>query len=65
MVQAKTKDEIEQTLDCGLVKGHAYAVTAVRYVELDAKAVGFRLVLLYVTTYAVCFVDIRRSSLCG
>ncbi|WKY17158.1 hypothetical protein Q1695_001628 [Nippostrongylus brasiliensis] len=39
---AKTKDEIEQTLDCGLVKGHAYAVTAVRYVELDARSGGFR-----------------------
>ncbi|EPB72006.1 hypothetical protein ANCCEY_08903 [Ancylostoma ceylanicum] len=27
-IAANTKDEIEQTLDCGLVKGHAYAVTA-------------------------------------
>uniref|UniRef100_A0A1I7WSF7 Calpain catalytic domain-containing protein n=1 Tax=Heterorhabditis bacteriophora TaxID=37862 RepID=A0A1I7WSF7_HETBA len=37
-IAPKTKDEIEQTLDCGLVKGHAYAVTAVRFVELDAKS---------------------------
>ncbi|KJH44362.1 calpain family cysteine protease [Dictyocaulus viviparus] len=37
-IAAKSKDEIEQTLDCGLVKGHAYAVTAVRYVELDAQS---------------------------
>ncbi|KAJ1363329.1 Calpain-5 [Parelaphostrongylus tenuis] len=40
-IAAKSKDEIEQTLDCGLVKGHAYAVTAVRYVELDAKSNAF------------------------
>ncbi|KHJ94837.1 calpain family cysteine protease [Oesophagostomum dentatum] len=37
-IAANTKEEIEQTLDCGLVKGHAYAVTAVKYVELDAKS---------------------------
>lgn len=24
-------------MDCGLVKGHAYAITAVRYIDLDAK----------------------------
>ncbi len=36
-MQPKDKDDIEKTLDCGLVKGHAYAVTAVRYIELDAK----------------------------
>lgn len=28
---------MEESLDCGLVKGHAYAVTAVRYIDLDAK----------------------------
>lgn len=36
--KAKSKDEIEVTLECGLVKGHAYAVTAVRFVELNAKS---------------------------
>uniref|UniRef100_A0A915DMK4 Calpain catalytic domain-containing protein n=1 Tax=Ditylenchus dipsaci TaxID=166011 RepID=A0A915DMK4_9BILA len=34
---AKSKEDIEKSLDCGLVKGHAYAVTAVRYIDLDAK----------------------------
>lgn len=29
-------DDVEKSLSCGLVKGHAYAVTAVRYIELDA-----------------------------
>ncbi|VDK45556.1 unnamed protein product, partial [Cylicostephanus goldi] len=38
-IAANTKDEIEQTLSCGLVKGHAYAVTAVKYVELDANSI--------------------------
>jgi len=33
---AARREEIEQSLDCGLVKGHAYAVTAVRYIDLDA-----------------------------
>lgn len=37
MFQAKNKDEIEKSLSCGLVKSHAYAVTMVRYIELDAK----------------------------
>ncbi|CAJ0609766.1 unnamed protein product [Cylicocyclus nassatus] len=41
-IAANTKDEIEQTLSCGLVKGHAYAVTAVKYVELDANSNTFR-----------------------
>ena len=36
-IQARTKEEIEQTLDCGLVKGHAYAVTAVKIVELESS----------------------------
>jgi len=36
-IAAKNKDEIEKSLRCGLVKGHAYAVTMVRYIELDAK----------------------------
>uniref|UniRef100_A0A8R1XSZ6 Calpain catalytic domain-containing protein n=1 Tax=Onchocerca volvulus TaxID=6282 RepID=A0A8R1XSZ6_ONCVO len=37
-IAAKNKEEIEETLECGLVKGHAYAVTAVRFIELDAKS---------------------------
>uniref|UniRef100_A0AC34RFW6 Calpain catalytic domain-containing protein n=1 Tax=Panagrolaimus sp. JU765 TaxID=591449 RepID=A0AC34RFW6_9BILA len=36
-IAAKNKEEIEKSLRCGLVKGHAYAVTMVRYIELDAK----------------------------
>ncbi|TKR80373.1 hypothetical protein L596_014456 [Steinernema carpocapsae] len=36
-IAAKNKEDIEKSLDCGLVKGHAYAVTAVRYIDLDAK----------------------------
>ncbi|KAK6030090.1 calpain family cysteine protease, partial [Ostertagia ostertagi] len=40
-LKARSKGEIEEALDCGLVKGHAYAVTAVRYVELDAKSSVF------------------------
>ncbi|CAJ0951633.1 unnamed protein product, partial [Mesorhabditis belari] len=36
-IAARTKEEIEETLDCGLVKGHAYAVTDVRFIELNAK----------------------------
>ncbi|KAK6058855.1 calpain family cysteine protease [Cooperia oncophora] len=36
-IAARSTSEIEQALDCGLVKGHAYAVTAVKYVELDAE----------------------------
>lgn len=39
--QAKNKEEIEESLECGLVKGHAYAVTAVRFIELDAKSRSF------------------------
>ncbi|VDM99133.1 unnamed protein product [Thelazia callipaeda] len=35
-IAAKNKEEIEVTSECGLVKGHAYAVTAVRFIELDA-----------------------------
>ncbi|VDO28898.1 unnamed protein product [Onchocerca flexuosa] len=37
-IAAKNKKEIEETLECGLVKGHAYAVTAVRFIELNAKS---------------------------
>ncbi|VDK84709.1 unnamed protein product, partial [Litomosoides sigmodontis] len=40
-IAAKSKDEIEVTLECGLVKGHAYAVTAVRFVELNAESRSF------------------------
>lgn len=36
-LQAKTKEEIEMSLDCGLVKGHAYAVTAVRFIEVSKQ----------------------------
>lgn len=39
--KAKNKEEIEQTLECGLVKGHAYAVTAVRFIEISAKSRSF------------------------
>uniref|UniRef100_A0A914CZX1 Calpain catalytic domain-containing protein n=1 Tax=Acrobeloides nanus TaxID=290746 RepID=A0A914CZX1_9BILA len=40
-IAAKSKEDIEKSLSCGLVKGHAYAVTAVRYIELDAKSRSF------------------------
>uniref|UniRef100_A0A915AZC1 Calpain catalytic domain-containing protein n=2 Tax=Parascaris univalens TaxID=6257 RepID=A0A915AZC1_PARUN len=40
-IATKKKEEIEETLSCGLVKGHAYAVTAVRYIDLDAKGRSF------------------------
>ena len=33
---AAKKEEVERSLDCGLVMGPAYAVTALRYIELDA-----------------------------
>ncbi|GMT04963.1 hypothetical protein PENTCL1PPCAC_27137 [Pristionchus entomophagus] len=36
-IAARTKEEIEMSLDCGLVKGHAYAVTAVRFIELSKQ----------------------------
>ncbi|KAI6191798.1 Calpain-5 [Aphelenchoides bicaudatus] len=36
-IKPKNKEDIETSLDCGLIVGHAYAVTAVRYIELDAK----------------------------
>ncbi|KAI1703875.1 calpain family cysteine protease domain-containing protein [Ditylenchus destructor] len=36
-IAAKNKEDVEKSLKCGLVKGHAYAVTAVRYIDLDAK----------------------------
>uniref|UniRef100_A0A914UYZ2 Calpain catalytic domain-containing protein n=1 Tax=Plectus sambesii TaxID=2011161 RepID=A0A914UYZ2_9BILA len=39
-IAPKDKDDIEKPLECGLVKGHAYAVTDVRYIELDAKNRG-------------------------
>ncbi|CAG9532196.1 unnamed protein product [Cercopithifilaria johnstoni] len=37
-IAVKNKEEIEETLECGLVKGHAYAVTAVRFIELNVKS---------------------------
>ncbi|EJD74438.1 calpain-5 [Loa loa] len=40
-IAAKNKEEIEETLECGLVKGHAYAVTAVRFIELNTKNRSF------------------------
>ncbi|KAH7728797.1 calpain-5 [Aphelenchoides avenae] len=36
-IAARNKEDIEKTLDCGLVKGHAYAVTAVRYIDVHRK----------------------------
>ncbi|CAB3406202.1 unnamed protein product [Caenorhabditis bovis] len=36
-IAARTKEEVEESLTCGLVKGHAYAVTAVLTVDLDAQ----------------------------
>lgn len=35
--QAKNQEEVEQVLDCGLVKGHSYAITDVRQLVLDAE----------------------------
>ncbi|VDO42513.1 unnamed protein product [Haemonchus placei] len=46
-IAARSKGDIEEALECGLVKGHAYAVTAVRYVELDAKTDVFSSMLGY------------------
>ncbi|KAL3989271.1 Calpain-5 [Acanthocheilonema viteae] len=40
-IATKNKEEIEETLECGLVKGHAYAITAVRFVEVNAKSCSF------------------------
>ncbi|CAD6191364.1 unnamed protein product [Caenorhabditis auriculariae] len=34
-IAARTKEEIEESLDCGLVKGHAYAVSAVLSIDLN------------------------------
>jgi len=33
-IQAKSHDELEETTELGLIKGHAYAVTAIRKVQL-------------------------------
>lgn len=33
-IAARTKEEIEESLDCGLVKGHAYAVSAVCTIDV-------------------------------
>ncbi|CEF61728.1 Peptidase C2, calpain, catalytic domain and Peptidase C2, calpain, large subunit, domain III and Peptidase C2, calpain, domain III and Peptidase C2, calpain family-containing protein [Strongyloides ratti] len=41
-IAAQNKEEIEESLVCGLVKGHAYAVTAVRYIDLDARNASFK-----------------------
>lgn len=38
--QAKTAEEFEQPLECGLVKGHLYAVTAIKRLALDAQYTG-------------------------
>uniref|UniRef100_A0A1I7SLZ9 Calpain catalytic domain-containing protein n=2 Tax=Bursaphelenchus xylophilus TaxID=6326 RepID=A0A1I7SLZ9_BURXY len=37
-IAAKSKEDIETSLHCGLVVGHAYAVTAVRYIQLDTAS---------------------------
>uniref|UniRef100_A0AAF5PJC4 Calpain catalytic domain-containing protein n=3 Tax=Wuchereria bancrofti TaxID=6293 RepID=A0AAF5PJC4_WUCBA len=42
-IAAKNKEEIEEVLGCGLVKGHAYAVTAVRFIELNTRNRSFLL----------------------
>ncbi|EFP00613.1 hypothetical protein CRE_16588 [Caenorhabditis remanei] len=34
-IAARTKEEIEESLDCGLVKGHAYAVSAVCTIDVS------------------------------
>jgi calpain-5 len=34
VTQAKSGDEMEETTESGLIKGHAYAVTAIRKVRL-------------------------------
>uniref|UniRef100_A0A915KDW4 Calpain catalytic domain-containing protein n=1 Tax=Romanomermis culicivorax TaxID=13658 RepID=A0A915KDW4_ROMCU len=34
---AKTSEEVEQQLDCGLVKGHSYAISAIKRLALDAN----------------------------
>jgi calpain-5 len=36
-VQAESHHEVEMALDCGLVKGHVYAVSAIKPVVLDNK----------------------------
>ncbi|CAD5229547.1 unnamed protein product [Bursaphelenchus okinawaensis] len=36
-IAAQSKEDIETSLHCGLVVGHAYAVTAVRYIQLDTE----------------------------
>jgi len=37
--QAESATEMEQKLDSGLVKGHAYAVTAIRKVALSGTGI--------------------------
>ena len=39
--QATTVEDMEARLDCGLVKGHAYAVTDVRKVRLGHGLLAF------------------------
>lgn len=40
-MQATTVEDMEARLDCGLVKGHAYAVTDVRKVRLGHGLLAF------------------------
>ena len=35
--QAKSSEEMEQAIDVGLVKGHAYGITMVKTVTLEGK----------------------------
>lgn len=41
VLQATTVEDMEARLDCGLVKGHAYAVTDVRKVRLGHGLLAF------------------------
>ena len=42
IIQATTKEEMEARTAVGLVKGHAYGITAIRKVNLkDTRLLGF------------------------
>lgn len=41
VLQATTVEDMEARLDCGLVKGHAYAVTDVKKVRLGHGLLAF------------------------
>ncbi len=38
LFQAKSSEEMEQSIDVGLVKGHAYGITNVKTVTLEGTA---------------------------